>query len=199
MPIVCCSYNSTSPFLEIPPPWGLTLQFILPSTWELLNPQEDMHRFTSLFSFTVKSNPLYGQASNMGTCLQVVDRTWVQLYSPTLSFRLWVLCLLHAKYSIYPGYKIFLTGLENTFLLCSGDQPKKLWSFTHRMRSPKLDENVYASINHTGVFYSWDFAKKRIKNLKIENGVILELSNHQNWEGKTLKKSPDLYILILSV
>jgi len=71
------------PFLEIPPPWGLTLQFILPSTWELLNPQEDMHRFTSLFSFTVKSNPIYGQASNMGTCLQIVERTWVQLYRPS--------------------------------------------------------------------------------------------------------------------
>ncbi len=188
MPIVCCSYNSTSPFLEIPPPWGLTLQFILPSTWELLNPQEDMHRFTSLFSFTVKSNPLYGQASNMGTCLQVVDRTWVQLYSPTLSFRLWVLCLLHAKYSIYPGYKIFLTGLENTFLLCSGDQPKKLWSFTHRMRSPKLDENVYASINHTGVFHSWDFAKKQIKNLKFWKWSDFGAFQSPELRGKNIEK-----------
>jgi hypothetical protein len=101
-----------------------------------------------------KSNPIYGLASNMGTCLQVVERTCVQLYRPTMSFTLWVLCFLHAKYSIHPGYKMFLTGLENTFLLCSGDQPKKHWWFTHWMRSPKLDENLYASINQTGIFYS---------------------------------------------
>ncbi len=182
-------------FLEIPPPWGLTLQFILPSTWELLNPQEDMHRFNSLFSFTAKSNPLYGQAANMGTCLQVVERTWVQVYRPTLSFTLWVLCLLHAKYSIHPGYEMFLTGLENTFLLCSGDQPKKHWWFTLRMRSPKLRWKVIMLPSTRLAFFTREISpKSEIENKKIENEVIWELSNRQKREGKTLKKSPDLYI-----
>jgi hypothetical protein len=33
-----------------------------------------------------------------------------------------------------------------------------------------------------------------MKNEKFENEVILELSNCQKCEGKTLKKSPDLYV-----
>jgi hypothetical protein len=36
--------------------------------------------------------------------------------------------------------------------------------------------------------------KSEIENKKIENEVIWELSNRQKREGKTLKKSPDLYI-----
>ncbi len=65
--------------------------------------------------FAVKSNRWYGQASNMGTCLQVVERTWVQVYRPTLSVKLWMLCFLHAKYSIHPGYKTFLLVLRTHF------------------------------------------------------------------------------------
>ncbi len=86
---------------------------------------------------------------------------WENLSATLQAFSLGVLCFLHAKYSIHPGCKMCLTGLENTFLLCSGDQPKKHWWFTHRMRSPKLYENLYASINQNGVFYSWNFARKR--------------------------------------
>ncbi len=66
-------------------------------------------------SSTVKSNRWYGQASNMGTWLQVVEITCVQVYRPTLNIKLWMLCFLHAKYRIHTGYKTFLLVLRTHF------------------------------------------------------------------------------------
>jgi hypothetical protein len=164
-------------FLETPPPRGLTLSSFYPQhekCWLLRKTWIALHGWC--FSFTVKSNRWYGQASNIGTCLQVVERTWVQLYTPTLSVTLGMLCFLHPKNSIHSVYKMFLMGLENTFLLCCVDELKKHWWFIHRMRSPQLDENLHASINQTGLFYWQNFAlKAKLKITFLKMKWILEV------------------------